>query len=268
MTNKLAVTLLSSLILLTGCSYQSMPMVESPDSAMTLGKIAAEGSVSADRSIISNAFIELEAQSPEKALTEVEGLVESLSGRIDQSSQQTNDAGKVYLVSLTIRVPVSSLDSAMEVLKNIGSVKRIELGKFDATLSVVDLEARQKALSASVIRLQELMRAASSTVELIEAETALSARQAELQSIQAQLRYLEEQVDLATISVQITSPVDTAVAQPQTPIDGLNLGIAALISAIAWLGVAAGFSLPFLGIGFVLFLVGLLVWKKSRKRKN
>jgi hypothetical protein len=154
----------------------------------------------------------------------------------------------------------------MDALKALGKVKRIELGQYDTTLSVVDLKARETALNASVARLQDLMLAASTTAELIEAETALSARQAELQSIQAQLRYLEEQVDLATISLQVVSPVDTAVAQPRTPVDGLNLGIAALISAIGWLGVAAGFSLPFLAIGFFVLLIGRLIWKKSRKK--
>jgi len=266
MKNNILVAILASVLLLSGCSSQPMPMVASPDFPVESGKIMAEGPVSADRSIISNAYLELEAQAPDKVLIEIEKLLDSFSGRIDQSSQQTNDVGKIYLVSLTIRVPASSLENAMDALKALGKVKRIELGQYDTTLSVVDLKARETALNASVARLQDLMLAASTTAELIEAETALSARQAELQSIQAQLRYLEEQVDLATISLQVVSPVDTAVAQPQTPVDGLNLGIAALISAIGWLGVAAGFSLPFLAIGFFVLLIVRLIWKKSRKK--
>ncbi len=56
------------------------------------------------------------------------------------------------------------------------------------------------------------MASAANTADLIEAENALADRQAELDSLTAQQRYLSDQIDLSTLIVDIS-------AEPRRPDD-------------------------------------------------
>src|SRR5690606_32316251 len=70
------------------------------------------------------------------------------------------------------------------------------------------------ALSASVDRLTELMGQAGSVADLIAAESALSQRQAELESYQQQLQSLESQVSLSSLTVLLTPVAERVNANP------------------------------------------------------
>src|SRR5699024_3269295 len=97
---------------------------------------------------------------------------------------------------IRIRVPSADLNAVIEALGESGTVVSSEINKEDVTMAAIDLRARVDALQDSVDRLRELMAETGSLSELIDAEVALTERQAELESYQQQLAALEDQIAL------------------------------------------------------------------------
>lgn len=262
----------AALIALSGCSiatesadFAPMPP-EFNDGAITDDKADSGGAEASDRSVIQTGYVSLETDSPSNAYLELTNRVTSVGGRIDERIQQTNDAGEVYSIYLTIRVPSENLQTLIDEVAVLGEAKRIDVTASDVTVVVVDLEARVESLEASVARLLDLMAKATSTSELLEAEFALSSRQAELEGVQAQLRYYQDQVALSTLTVSIVQPGAGEVAAPENFWEGLLVGWESLIGFASWMLVAAGVLLPWL---LPLAIVGFVVlWLVRRARKS
>ena len=239
--------------------------------AFTDGAINGDGSDSGgvenkDRSVIQTGYISLETESPSNAYEQLSARVAASGGRIDERIQQTNDAGQVYSIYLTIRVPSDKLQTLIDEIAELGEAKRIDVTASDVTVVVVDLEARVESLEASVTRLLDLMANATTTSELLEAEFALSSRQAELEGVQAQLRYYQDQVALSTLTVSLVQPGAGEVAAPQNFWEGLVLGWEALLGFASWMLVAAGVLLPWLLPLAVVAVV--VIWLVRRSRKS
>lgn len=259
------------LLALTGCSFSAdsggvAPMLpDYNESASNGDKDGSSGGETTDRSVIQTGYISLESDSPLATYAEISGKVASAAGRIDERIQQSNDAGEVYSIYLTIRVPAASLQSLIDEISTLGKPKRVDVTASDVTVVVVDLEARVESLQASVTRLLDLMANATTTSELLEAEYALSSRQAELEGVEAQLRYYQDQVSLSTLTVAISQPGAGEVAAPQNFWEGLVVGWETLVGFASWILVAAGVLVPWL---LPLALVGLVVtWLLRRGRK-
>ncbi len=263
------------LLALTGCSMSGessdglAPMPpEYTEGASGGDKDNSGGGETTDRSVIQTGYISLETESPVAAYSQIATQVAAVAGRIDERIQQSNDAGVVYSIYITIRVPADKLQTLIDDISDLGEAKRVDVTASDVTVVVVDLEARVQSLKASVTRLLDLMANATTTSELLEAEYALSTRQAELEGVEAQLRYYQDQVSLSTLTVSISQPGAGEVAAPQNFWEGLVLGWEALLGFGSWALVALGVILPWL---LPLGAIGLLVvWliRRSRKAKG
>lgn len=170
---------------------------------------------------------------------------------------------------ITVRVPADELDDAITALRDAGEVTSSTISRQDVTDQAVDLRARISAGEASVARLTELMTQAGDVADLIAAETALSERQAALEADRQQLAALEGQVQLSTLSVQLSPRTTTVEADPAGFTDGVVAGWNGLVATLNGLVVAIGFLLPWLA---VLAIAGAVVWgvvrlvRRSRRR--
>ena len=209
-----------------------------------------------------------------------DGYVESMSiGRSGQVMPvEPVDGGFVYDSTMpypytpdgawiTVRVPADGLQSLVDQLAGVGEVTASAVNRQDVTEVTLDLEARVEAAQASVDRLTELMTQAGSLADLIAAESALSERQAMLESLQQQLKYYDEQIAMSTLTVTLTPEVETVAADPAGFGDGLVAGWNGLVATLNGIVVAIGFLLPWL---VVLVIAGLIAWgivRLVRRRK-
>ncbi|EUA89191.1 hypothetical protein I551_4359 [Mycobacterium ulcerans str. Harvey] len=104
-----------------------------------------------------------------------------------------------------MRIPADKLDGVLADAKNLGEVESMSIGHTDVTSQRVDLDARIEALQTSVNRLRELMGRAGSVADLLAAESSLTERQAELDSLRAQRTTLGDEISYATINVTLSS---------------------------------------------------------------
>lgn len=169
---------------------------------------------------------------------------------------------------ITVRVPADELTGSIDELAGYGTVVSSSINRQDVTEQAVDLRARIDALSASVDRLTELMGKAGSVGDLIAAESALSQRQAELESYQQQLTSLEKMVSLSSLTVSLTPEVEPVKADPAGFGDGLTSGWNGLVATLNGLVVALGFLLPWLAVAAVVaVIVWAIVWARRRSRR-
>ncbi len=236
----------------------------------------APGAVdSADREIVSTAAATLEVKDIAAAATSITALAESYGGYVESteigmsavddgvSDPAPADTGHGWI---GIRVPSADLTAVMAALADSGDVLSSSVSRQDVTSTAVDLRARVDALKASVQRLTELMSQTGTVAELIEAEVALTDRQAQLEASQQQLAALDDQVAMSSLQVQLTRS-DPPAAAPAGFADGLVAGWNGLVASLNALIVALGFLLPWIAVGTVFVLVLVLVRRARRARR-
>ena len=256
-------------LFLTACgsSTTSMGMSDSSISSVpAAGDMMVENKVSIDRSIIKTSSLTIRVKNVEKSITQAQDLATQFEGRVDDSSQYKNPGSEDSLsANLTIRVPSANLEKALEAFKGLGDVESSSISATDVTMQKVDLDARIAALTTSIERFRELITSATNTSDLIAAETALAERQAELDSLTAQLKYLSEQVDMSVIYLALLPNDSFSAIKPIGFLAGIEKGFVALLNAAANLTSILGYFIPWIIAILVIVAIFKLI---SRIRRN
>ncbi|MDO9590244.1 MAG: DUF4349 domain-containing protein [Microcella sp.] len=267
-------------VLLSGCA--AMSSVESSDSLPDYGAGSDGGVADApafegdreeagedlagDRSVITTGYLYLTVDAPLESVTEAVAITEAAGGRVDDRQEFAPQGGDAGGAQLTLRIPAERLTATLDRLKELGDVEELQLSSSDVTREVQDIDARVTALRSSITRLLALQDAAATVEDLIALETAISDRQAELESLEAQQRYLSDQVDLSTVTLVLGSRDVAPVTEPDTFISGLVAGWEALVAFGSGLLVLLGVLLPWLVLLGLLGLVVLLIVRRARRR--
>lgn len=252
-------------LLLAGCTAQgggaSSPAVPAaPGAPLADESAGAEAARDADgtseRSVVTTGWLQLTVDDPVATAADASALVEHAGGRVDHRSETPGTETQPARASLVLRIPVDELDGTVAALRELGRVDQVSLDASDVTVERQDLEARIEALTASVGRLQQLLASAATTAELIEIESELTTRQAELDGLTAQRELLVDQIDYATVSLELVTEGVAPSAGPGDFWSGLVVGWDSLVAFTGAALVALGVALPWLG---VLVVVGALV---------
>jgi hypothetical protein len=217
-----------------------------------------------DREVITSGSANVTVDDTAKAANRFTAWVEKHDGRVDARSESRDDEGHTS-AHLTARIPSKQVTAAIAELRAEGEVTSVNLQRDDVTAQGADLDGRIKALKISIERLEKILESAGSSSEVIEAETALSQRQQELESLQLQRRSLTDQVALSTLSVSFEQEGKPGAVAPGGFRGGLIRGWNALIDTVNAIVTAAGAAVPWLGIGLV---VGVGWWLIRRARRG
>lgn len=262
-----------SVLALAGCSAGGASLVSAPalsgaDMAMpeaAVEQLSRDMAATGEEKMIVTGYLTLTVERPAEAATEVAQIVERAGGRVDARSEQAPDGEDKGRAELTVRIPAENLTQTLDAIKNVGTVESIEQQKQNVTAEVRDLESRIKALSTSVDRLIVMMADADTTADLISIESALSERQANLESLEAQKRSLDGLVELSTFTIQLGTEADAPVDEPDTFLSGLTTGWEAFVAFFSFLLVALGVLLPWLALVAVAAVIIVVVMRRRPK---
>ncbi len=253
-------------LVLGGCTQASSGSMPAPavpaapqSGSAASGSAGTSAAATSTRSVVTTGTVTLVADDPEDAATEATGIVERAGGRVDGEQQHAARGTDHGSARLTLRIPTDALTATLDRLKKLGAVDDISLASKDVTGDVKDLGARIAALQTSVARLTDLMSRATSTDDLITIESALSQRQSDLESLQAQQRTLGDQVDLATITLVLDAPGTASAPAPDGFVGGLTVGWNAFTAFLSGALVVLGVLLPWIGLLAVLAAIVLLI---------
>jgi hypothetical protein len=181
------------------------------------------------------------------------------SGGYVQDSRTRDRAG-----TLTIRVPAENFDEALREMRGLGTVEVESIRGRDVTSEYVDLRARLRIGKSRREVLLRLMGKAVSIEQTIRVQNALDETQLRIEQIQGQLRLLDDQTSLATITLDLREQgVNAEVDTPSIP-NAFEQSVAGFVGVIAAIVIGLGYLLPIALIG----LAGWFVWSRVQRRRE
>lgn len=222
-----------------------------------------------DRQIIQTGSVTLRVDEITESIPEVISLAESLGGRVDDQSQYTDPTqAKVTSANLLVRVPVENYQNFVDQVTKFGNVEALNTSSVDVTLQAVDLEARIKSLETSISRLEELVQEAVNVADLIAAESALAQRQAELDGLLSQQKYLSDQVELASIYIYLLRKDALDAITPIGFWAGLQKGFESVLRTIENSTTYVGLFLPWVLVVVLILLIARTArWLLNKRRQ-
>lgn len=268
-----AVASAAALLLLAGCSSSSGSSSPSegarpasPQQDKSASGTAEDGSLQADAQVVTTGWVSISVSDPVEAGAEASAIVETHGGHVDSRSEQAGSGSQTASAQLTIRVPEDEVTAALDELKKLGTVDSVSISSTDVTAQTTDLDARITAMQGSVDRLLDLMAAASDIDDLIALESAISTRQADLDSLKSQRDLLADQVAYSTIDLQLYSVGAVPVGGPKDFWGGLAAGWNSLVAALGGSLVFLGVALPWLLMFAVLAAIALIILRVALRR--
>lgn len=162
---------------------------------------------------------------------------------IVQNDTEGKDYGSVFR-KLIVRVPSATFDLFLsDISKGISYFDNKEISSQDVTEEYIDIDARLKAKKVLESRYLELLKKANKVSEILEIEAQLSTIREEIEAKEGQLRYMQSQISMSTITIEFYKKV--AVEGGATISYGSKI----------WNAIKSGFN------GFSSFFIGLLsIW--------
>ena len=230
--------------------------------------------VTQERLIIRTANMSLIVTDTEEAMATISQMAEENGGWVVNSSVfQYSENAKTG--NITIRVPSSGFNSALEALRNMAvEVRNESTSGQDVTEEFVDLSARLENLEATADRVRSFLDETRNVEEALAVNQELSRLEGEIEAMKGRLQFLSQSASFSTITVDLTPDI---VSQPietsWKPAQVFRNAVESLVDALQ--GVAefgiwfAIYLLPLLLIvGIPLWLVGRFIWRRWQRRRT
>ncbi len=211
------------------------------------------------RKIISTASLTLEVKSVEKAFTDITKIVEANQGFISGSS--TYNTGGSKNGQMIIRVPQKNFYSTIEQIDALGTEKSRQISGQDVTEEWIDVGARLDNLKKQESRFQEILKNASTVKDVLEVERELERVRGEIESLTGRMNYLNQSVEMSTITVNVMEPAPIA-GEGWGITDALREAATGFIGSVNGLIVFIGYILPI--VVFIALIVLLARWVKRK----
>lgn len=255
--------------------------IYSVDSAEVTDDVAENGAATpqvedTSRKLIKNVNLSVETETFEELLATITEKTESFSGYIEES--YTYNGSNYYgrgtrNASMTVRIPAQQLDAFLSSVSEVSNVISRNDSVSDVTLQYVDMESHKKALTAEQDRLLELLEQAESVEDIITIESRLSDVRYQIESMESQLRTLQNQVSYSTVYLDIQEVEKLTPVEEQTRGEMIREGFVDSLygvgNGLLDFGTAVIIDLPYLVVWAAVILLVILIIRLLRKhRKN
>lgn len=227
-----------------------------------------------ERKLIRNVNMDLETREFDTLTKSISDAVTTFGGYIQQSDVSGNslnwsgDRSSRYS-SITARIPSDKLDAFLTEVSSQGNVTYKNESVQDVTLQYTDITSRKKTLQMEQERLWALLEKAESVDAVIALESRLSEVRYQLESLESQLRSLDNQIVYSTVYLSIQEVQVLTSTDPDTiPVriqKGLSRSLNQLqvssVDFVVWFVS----SLPILIVLAVLVLIVIAVLQKIFK---
>ncbi|MCT4640122.1 MAG: DUF4349 domain-containing protein [Bacteroidales bacterium] len=192
-----------------GASYE-IPIAERssvpnppPIPPPTLG----ESKHTAIKKIIKDGNMSIEVTDLQNSKKRVDSLVKLYNGYYAKES--LNNYRRTISYNLKIRVPNNNFEKLVaDVEKGKGKINSKEIDARDVTDEFIDVETRLNNKRSYLKRYNELLNKAKTIKDIVQIEDKISEIEEEIESSVARLKYLNDQVDYSTLTLNISSEVD------------------------------------------------------------
>lgn len=190
-----------------GIATPSMPpAIESPQKMIARDEVAAPNTAAdIQQKVIKTASLSITVNDVDKTVGQITNEAVLVSGFVQNSSVTENEKGQKY-ANIILRVPVTSFENIIGKIKSLAKlVEREDINGREVTQEYVDLQSNLTHNQAVESQYLELLKRAQKVEEIIAVRDKLDQVQAEIEQIKGRLRYLDNQTEMATIAVNISS---------------------------------------------------------------
>lgn len=219
------------------------------------------GETLADRKLIRRAEMRMEVADYDQALAQVRALAERHQAEI--TKEEESQYGQRLQNQMTLRMPPSQLDSLVGQLAQLATyIDSRSVEAEDVTREYIDLESRLESKRAVLKRYRELLKEANDVQEVLAVEEQLRQLVEEIESTEAQFRYIKRQVDRSTLQLTIYETTKAGIAKRSfvSRVGQALSGGWQLLQHIV-IGLVAAWPV-------LLLLGGLLFWWLRRRRRR
>ena len=208
-----------------------------------------------DAKIIRTGTMNLEVSDLNAALRTARDGIVGLGGYVGNSTT-SNDADQPS-ATITYRIPSSKWESAIDLLHGLGGLTTKVVNEHteavEVTGQVVDLEANIANLKASETALQGIAEKAIKISDVLEVEAQLTTTRGQIQTLEAQLKDLNDRSSYAAMTVDYNVPVVAvqAASKGWDPAAVVDEAAATMVSVLQGLGTA--------GIWFLIVWLPILL---------
>jgi hypothetical protein len=296
MRKRITLIVLLTAIVLSACAGGGSEAVDGPTPTDVVSEETAGGSlaperpegevdgdpiavpIALDRTVITNARVELEANDTRGTYDALITAVESLGGFVANASISDPQGKKDQpVVQATVRVPVVVLPGLLDTIEKLGDrVVKLEVGTQDVTEEYVDVEARLTNLEVLETELRALLAevrgdAAGKPAALLQVYDEIRRTREEIEVLAGRQRLVDDLVALGTITVTVRpSPVVAPVVdegwQPEATareaVRNTTEAFQTIADGIIWFGL---YLLPVLA---AIAIPAGIVWLVVRSRRR
>jgi len=254
-----------------GASVSDMTFSESADEEASVTQQTADGG-EASRQVIANANISLVVADTATALTGIEQVVSDLGGYVADMDLAKGgyDDSEFLRGSITLRVPATSLEDALELLQALATdINYLNVNRQDVTDQYSDLDARLRNLRATETELLALLtevreRPNSKVEDILAVHRSLTQIREEIETLQGRKNLLDNQIGFSTIWVELIpdSVFRPIVEEPWSASGPVRNALRALVATLQGLLTALIWAVLYLAPLLLVFLIPLavLVW--------
>jgi ABC-type sugar transport system permease subunit len=229
-----------------------------------------------DQKVIKTASLAIMVAEVEQTVSKITNETSAMSGFVQNSSVSETTTGQKY-ANLVVRVPVANFDKMIAKIKSFAQlVEREDINGREVTQEYVDLQSSLTHNLAVEAQYLELLKRAQKVEEIIAVREKLDQVQAEIENLKGRIRYLDNQTEMSTISINISSEVKVTLPankwQPWEVVkesaQKLIVGLQGFVNFIIVLLFSLIAILPYL---IVILLIGLFIrwlYKKLTKPKQ
>jgi hypothetical protein len=173
------------------------------------------GGAKIERKIIRNANISFQVADVANSAKRIEIAVKKFNGFVKSSEETRNGNGLRH--NITVRVPALQLDTFLvALLKESIYTESKTITAEDVTKQYVDLEARIKAKKITEEKYLEILKKARNVEEVLKVEEQLGMMREDIESREAELRELKNDVAMSTVNASFYQTVEGSNA-PDKP---------------------------------------------------
>lgn len=259
-----------------GSNYESAGADSWETSGDGAVKTNVDVSVDTDRKLIKTVSLSVETKEFDQVMTTLETRVRQLGGYIEKletyNGSRYSGSRTTKYSNMTIRIPKENLTDFLETVSDACNVIRRNDDLRDVTLSYVDIESRRDTLRTEQERLLSFLEKAETVEEIIALEERLSNVRYQLESMEAQLRTIDNQVDFATVNLDVSEVQELTPVKEPTAWERLAEGFMGNLGDIGDgftnFGIWFVINIPYFVIWAVIITVVVLIVRKSGRRKK
>jgi hypothetical protein len=157
----------------------------------------------AKRKLVRNATVELEIVAFDDAVQKITAFANEERGYVATTNSQKQANGKLR-GQVIVKVLPENLDRFLQKIRGLGELKNQTLGTEDVTKAYFDTDARLKNARVMEERLIEMLKTKTGKVsDLLQVEKELSRVREDIEKMQGELKYLDSQVQFATVTISL-----------------------------------------------------------------